>query len=185
MRFWCIDDPSRLPGPRIATRPDRADSRRVGRTSAVSPRQCLVLLDDGMSREAIAKVLFVDDDTIRDCVPALPRRWGRGLDHLRPRRGCRLPAAERERLKAWIGQTPPCSTREIGGWIARECGIDYQGRSGLVTAASAGHRISLSRRRSHGKLDPVKQAAFIKKAWLLVRSASSNKRLTGHGVVRL
>ncbi len=26
----------------------------------------LVLLDDGMSCEAIAKVLFVDDDTIRD-----------------------------------------------------------------------------------------------------------------------
>ena len=59
--------------------------------------------------------------------------------------------------------TLPCSTREIGGWIARECGIDDQGRSGLVALL---HRLGIEYRKPTAisrKLDPVKQAAFIKK----------------------
>ncbi len=76
---------------------------------------------------------------------------------------CRLPAAERERLKAWIGETLPSSTREIGAWITRECGIDYQGRSGLVALL---HRLGIEYRQTTAisrKSDPVKQAAFIEK----------------------
>ena len=73
-------------------------------------------------------------------------------------------AAERERLKAWIGETPPCSTREIGGWDrAGSAGIDYQGCSGLVALL---HRLGIEYRKPTAisrKLDPVKQAAFIKK----------------------
>jgi hypothetical protein len=76
---------------------------------------------------------------------------------------CRLPAAERERLTAWIGETLPCSTREIGAWITRECGIEYQGRSGLVALV---HRLGIEYRQPAAisrKSDPVKQAAFIEK----------------------
>ena len=123
----------------------------------------LVLLDDGMSCEAIAKVLFVDDDTIRDWYRRYQEDGVEGLTIFDHEGGvCRLPAAERERLKAWIGKTLPCSTREIGAWIARECGIDYQGRSGLVALL---HRLGIEYRKPMAisrKLDPVKQAAFIK-----------------------
>ena len=47
----------------------------------------LVLLDDAMSCAAIAKVLFVDDDTIRDWYQRYQEDGGRGPDQLRPRRG--------------------------------------------------------------------------------------------------
>ncbi len=90
-------------------------SRRVGRTSGCRRAGAMVLLDGGMSCEAIAKVLFVDDDTIRDRYRRCQEDEARRNDHLRPRRGvCRLPAAEREQLKAWIGRPLPCSRREIG-----------------------------------------------------------------------
>jgi hypothetical protein len=77
--------------------------------------------------------------------------------------GTEAAAAERERLKTQIGETLPCSTREIGAWIARECGIDYPGRSGLLALL---HRLGIEYRQPTAisrKLDPVKQAAFIKK----------------------
>jgi transposase len=75
----------------------------------------LVLLDDGMSCEAIAKVLFVDDDTIRDWYQRYQEDAVEGLTIFEHEGGvCRLPAAERERLKAWIGETLACSIREIG-----------------------------------------------------------------------
>ena len=99
-----------------------------------------------MSCEAIAKVLFVDGDTIRDWHRRYQEDGVKGLTIFDHEGGvCRLPAAEWERLKAWIGETLPCSTREIGGRIARECAAltTTRGRSGLVAlAASAGHRIS-------------------------------------------
>jgi len=124
----------------------------------------LVLLDDGMSCEAIAKVLFVDDDTIRDWYQRYQEDGVEGLTIFDHEGGvCRLAAAQRDKLKAWISETLPCSTREIGAWIARECGIDYQGRSGLVALL---HRLGIEYRKPTAisrKLDPVKQAAFIKK----------------------
>ena len=70
---------------------------------------------------------------------------------------------ERDKLKAWIGETLPRSTREVGAWIARECGIEYQTRSGLIALL---HRLGMEHRKPKAisrKLDPAKQAAFIKK----------------------
>jgi hypothetical protein len=52
-------------------------------------------------------------------------------------------------------ETLPRSTRAVGAWIARECGIEYQTRSGLIALP---HRLGIE----HRKLDPAKQAAFIK-----------------------
>src|SRR5208282_1944607 len=119
----------------------------------------LVLLDDGMSCEAIAKVLFVDDDTIRDWYQRYQEDGVEGLTIFDHEGGvCRLAAAQRAKLKAWIGETLPCSTREIGAWIARECGIEYR----KPTAISR-------------KLDPVKQAAFIKKYEDLLNQLSADE----------
>jgi hypothetical protein len=69
---------------------------------------------------------------------------------------------QRDKLKAWITETLPRTTREIGCWIEKECGIEYQGRSGLVALL---HRLGMERRKPTAvsrKLDPKKQAAFIK-----------------------
>jgi transposase len=49
----------------------------------------------------------------------------------------------------------------VGAWIARECDIDYQTRSGLIALL---HRLDIEHRKPKAisrKLDPAKQAAFI------------------------
>ena len=123
----------------------------------------LVLLDDGMSCAAIAKVLLLDDDTIRTWWRLYQEDGIEGLASFSYEGGaCRLSAAQQERLKAWISETLPRSTREVGAWIARDSGIDYQGRSGLIALL---HRLGMEHRKPQAisrKLDPAKQAAFIK-----------------------
>jgi transposase len=91
----------------------------------------LLLVDDGMSCEAVAKVLYLDDDTIRtwhrlyqeDGIEGLASFGYEGC-------ACRLTAEQQERLTAWITEVLPQTSREIGAWIVRECGIEYEGRSG-------------------------------------------------------
>ena len=106
----------------------------------------------------------MDDDTIRNWYQRYQEDGIEGLACFDHEGGvCRLPVVQRDKLKAWISETLPCSTREIGAWIARECGIEYQGRSGLVALL---HRLGMEHRKPTAisrKLDPVKQAAFIKK----------------------
>lgn len=123
----------------------------------------LLLLDDGMSCEAIAKVLFLDDDTIRT--------WHRlyledGIDSLASfgyeGSACRLSEVQQDQLKAWVGETLPRTTHEVGAWIEKECGITYESRSGLVALL---HRLGMEHRKPEEvsrKLDPANQAAFIK-----------------------
>ena len=124
----------------------------------------LVLLDDGMSCEAISKVLLLDDDTIRNWYRLYKEDGFDGLASFGYEGGaCRLTVEQQDKLKAWITETLPRTTREIGGWIERECGVDYQGRSGLVALL---HRLGMEHRKPTAisrKLDPTKQAAFIKK----------------------
>jgi transposase len=122
----------------------------------------LLLLDDGMSCETAAKVLFLNDDTIRTWYRQYQDDGIEGLASFGYEGGaCRLTEEQRDRLKAWITETLPCSTREVGAWIARECGIDYESRSGLIALL---HRLGMEHRKPKAvsrKLDPTKQAAFI------------------------
>ena len=74
---------------------------------------------------------------------------------------CRLTVDQQDKLKAWITETLPRTTRAVGAWIAAECGIEYQTRSGLIALL---HRIGMEHRKPKvvsRKLDPAKQAAFI------------------------
>ena len=123
----------------------------------------LVLLDDGMSCEAIAKVLLLDDDTIRSWYRLYQEDGIEGLASFGYEGGaCRLNEEQRDKLKAWISDTLPRTTREVGAWIEKECGIEYQGRSGLIALL---HRLGMEHRKPKTvsrKLDPEKQAAFIK-----------------------
>jgi transposase len=75
---------------------------------------------------------------------------------------CRLSDEQQDKLKAWITETLPRTTRAIGAWIEKECGIAYQGRSGLIALL---HRLGMEHRKPKAvsrKLDSEKQAAFIK-----------------------
>ena len=56
----------------------------------------------------------------------------------------------------------PRTTREVGAWITREYGIDAQNRSGLIALL---HRLGVEHSKPTAisrKLNPAKQAAFIK-----------------------
>jgi transposase len=77
------------------------------------------------------------------------------------RAACRLSEAQQDKLKAWVGETLPRTTREVGAWIETECGITYESRSGLIALL---HRLDMEHRKPQvlsSKLDPDKQAAFI------------------------
>ena len=61
----------------------------------------LVLLDDGMRCEAIANVLFLDDDTIRAWYDLYQEDGIEGLASFNPEGGsCRLTAEQLDKLKA-------------------------------------------------------------------------------------
>jgi transposase len=104
---------------------DGSTEHRLGRRA-----NALVLLDDGMSCAAVARVLLLDDDTVRT--------WHRlyledGIDGLAGFSGggsaCFLSLEQQEKLKVWITEVLPRTTRETGAWIEREFGIAYEGRS--------------------------------------------------------
>ena len=99
----------------------------------------LLLLDDGMSCEAVAKVLYLDDDTVRTWYRLYQEDGIEGLASFGYEGGaCRLTAEQQDRLTAWITETLPRTTREIGAWIARECGTEYRGtvRSDRIVTSS-------------------------------------------------
>ena len=137
---------------------DGSAEHRLGRRA-----NALVLLDDGLSCAAIAKVLLLDDDTIRTWYEFYEEDGIEGLAGFGYEGGaCRLTNEQQDKLKAWVTATLPRTTREVGAWIARECGIEYQSRSGLIALL---HRLGMRHRKPKAisrKLDPAKQAAFIK-----------------------
>ena len=136
---------------------DGSVEHRLGRRA-----NALVLLDRGMSCEDVAELLFIDDDTVR--------RWHRlyeqdGIEGLagfgHEGSACRLSAEQQDRLKAWITEVLPRSTRQNGAWIEKEFGVAYQGRSGLIALL---HRLGMEHRKPQAiprKLDEAKQQAFI------------------------
>ena len=116
----------------------RSDLIELTRDGSVAHRlarraNALLLLDDGMSCEAIAEVLYLDDDTIRTWHRLYQEEGIEGLAGFgHEGSACRLSDAQQDRLKAWITVTLPRTTREVGAWIETECGITYESRSGLI-----------------------------------------------------
>jgi len=98
-----------------------------------------------MTCEATARVLFVDDDTVRTWYQDYQENGIEGLANFGHEGGaCRLSAEQQDTLKSWIAATLPRTTREVGAWIARECGIEYQTRSGLIALL---HRLDMEHRK--------------------------------------
>ena len=169
IRAGFLDDESRRDLIELAR--DGSAAHRLARRA-----NALVLLDKGMSCSSVADVLLLDGDTIRtwyqlyqeDGIEGLTRFGHEGST-------CRLTEVQQDRLKAWIGETLPPTTRAVGGWIARECGIEYQTRSGLIALL---HRIGMEHRKPTAisrKLDPMKQAAFIKAYDALMNQLSADE----------
>src|SRR5712672_744845 len=115
----------------------------------------LVLLDEGMSCEAIARVLLLDDDTVRTWYRLYQEDGIEGLAGFgHEGSACRLSNAQQDRLKAWIAETLPRTTRAVGAWIETECGVTYESRSGLIAWL---HRLGMEHRKPQtvsSKLDP-------------------------------
>jgi transposase len=122
----------------------------------------MLLLDDGMTCEATARVPFVDDDTVRTWYQNFQENGIEGLANFGHEGGaCRLTVERQDKPKVWIATTLPRTTREMDAWIARECGIEYQTRSGLIALL---HRLDMEHRKPKAnsrKLAPAKQTAFI------------------------
>ena len=136
----------------------------------------LVLLDKGMSCQSVADVLLLDNDTIRTWYQLYREDGIEGLASFGHEGGaCRLTVRQQEQLKAWISETLPRTTRAVGAWIARECGIEYQTRSGLIALL---HRLGMEHRKPTAisrKLDPMKQASFIKAHHALMNRLSADE----------
>src|SRR5271165_641924 len=146
----------------------RRDLIDLGRDGSVAHRlarraNALVLLDDGMSCGDVAKVLLLDDDTVRTWHRLYQDEGIEGLASFgHDGSACRLSDAQQDKLKSWIAETLPRTTREVSAWIETECGIPYDSRSGLIALL---HRLDMEHRKPKAvssKLDPDKQAAFIK-----------------------
>jgi transposase len=122
----------------------------------------LVLLDRGMSCEDVALVLLLDDDTVRTWYRLYKEDGIDGLAGFGYEGGAsHLSACQREELRAWVSETLPRTTRQVGAWIEREFGIVYQSRSGLIALL---HRLGMEHRKPQAvssKLDEAKQKAFI------------------------
>jgi transposase len=122
----------------------------------------LVLLDDGMSCQEVAKVLLFDDDTIRGWYDVFEQDGVEGLSRFEMGgSSSKMTAAQAEGLKAWVTSTLPRSTRRVGAWIKKEFGLIYESRSGLIALL---HRLGLEYHKPEvisRKLDPETQKAFI------------------------
>ena len=127
-------------------RESRRDLIELARNGSVAHRlarraNALVLLDDGMSCDAIAKVLLLDDDTIRTWYRLYEEDGIEGLTNFGYEgSACQLSGEQQEKLKGWVTAALPRPTRQVGAWIENEFGVVYEGRSGLIALL---HRLGL------------------------------------------
>ncbi len=137
---------------------DGSVEHRLGRRA-----NALLLLNNGMSCVDVAKVLFIDDDTVRTWHRLYEEDGIEGLAGFgHEGSACRISIERQDKLNAWIAQTLPRSTREIGAYIEKEFEVTYEERSGLIALL---HRLGMVHRKPQAiprKLDEDKQKAFIK-----------------------
>lgn len=137
-------------------RDGKAESRVTRRANA------LLLLDKGWSCKRVAEALFMDDDTIRYWHELYQEKGLTWLAEFGYKgRACELTAVQRDALKQWVSETLPRTTMAVGEWIERTCGVSYT-RSAIIKLLK---RLGMEYRKPKlvpKKLDPAKQAAFIK-----------------------
>jgi transposase len=122
----------------------------------------LILLDRGMSAAEVARVLLLDDGTIRQWRELFDQDGLAGLAgfHFGGRQPF-LATAQETRLQAWVGEHLPRSTRAVGAWIEQQFGVTFESRSGLIKLL---HRLGFEHRKPAAlacKMDPDRQRRFI------------------------
>ena len=146
---------------------DRRHLIALARDGSVASRltrraNALVLLDDGWSCQEVAAAFLLNDDTIRGWHKLFEQRGIEGLTSFDVGGSASfLSAVQEEALKAFVATTLPRSTRQVGAFIAREFGLVYESRSGLIALL---HRLDLEYHKPNvipRKLDEDKQKAFI------------------------
>jgi len=141
----------------IALMRDGKEEMRVARRA-----NALLLLDDGMSCQAIARVLYMDDDTIRYWHELYQEKGLKWLAEFGYKgRACEMTAEQQKALATWVSETLPRTTSVVGEWIEKTYGMSYT-RSALIKLLA---RLGMEYRKPKAipkKLDPTKQAAFIK-----------------------
>jgi len=96
-----------------STRDNLAAGRRTRRANA------LVLLDDGMSCQEVAKVLLFDDDTIRSWRDLFEQGGVEGLTRFDVGgSSSEMSAEQAEVSRASTASTLPRSTRQVGAWVS-------------------------------------------------------------------
>ncbi len=122
----------------------------------------LVLLDRGMTYRAVAGVLLIDDDTVRQWRLIFEADGVDGLAgfHFGGRQPFLSEVQEAE-LSAWVVAEAPRSTRAVGAFIEQRFGICFASRSGLIVLL---HRLGFEHRRPRevsSRMDPDRQRDFI------------------------
>ena len=137
-------------------RDGKAESRVTRRANA------LLLLDDGWSCQKTAQALYMDDDTIRYWHELYQEKGLTWLAEFGYKgRSCEMTAAQQQALAKWVEETLPRTTSAVGEWIEKAYGISYT-RSAIIKLLT---RLGMEYRKPKPiprKLDPAKQAAFIK-----------------------
>ena len=146
---------------------ERADLTALARNGLAEHRvarraNAVLLLDKGWNCERVADALFLDDDTVRQWHDLFAAAGVEGLSRFEFGGGSGfLSEAQEAGLKAWIVRTLPHTTRAIGAYVAREFGVVYESRSGLVKLL---HRLGAEYQKPEvigRRLDEAKQRAFI------------------------
>ena len=162
----------------LESRRDLVDLARDGSVAHRLARRAnaLLLLDSGMNCASVGKVLFIDDDTVRTWYQQYQEDGIEGLANFGHEGGsCRLTAEQQDKLKAWISETLPRTTREVGAWIEWQFGIEYESRSGLIALL---HRLGMEHRKPKAisrKLERTKQEAFIRLYEALMNRLSADE----------
>ncbi len=147
--------------------------------SAVHRRMnVLLLLDDGLSVEHIAKVLYLDEGTVRDHSALYVQKGREGIELLAYVGGQSLLTTEQEKtLSDHLDSQIYLTAKEIAAWVKVEFSVDYTPNA----MSKCLKRIGFCYKKPKtvpAKADEVKQAAFLKETLLpLMESASDENPL--------
>ena len=106
------------------------DSKEESRVTKKA--HAILLLNDGLKPFEVAKVMYLDDDTIRYWYNQFRQKGITLLSEFGYKgRSCNLTNDQQKSLKNWIQKTIPRSTNVIGAWIDKNFGICYT-RSAII-----------------------------------------------------
>jgi len=137
---------------------DGLEEHRVARRA-----NAILLLDGGMGFVEVAKVLFLDDSTVRLWRSAYRKGGVDNLIMFDLKGGqCALSAEQIEELRVWATNTLPGSTGEVGAFVKARLSVDY-GRSGLIKLMGRIGFVWRAPEAIPAKTDAKAQAAFIER----------------------